>query len=117
MAAQEFGRVGRATASGQNGKLAASSGNSAGRVRVACPDDIDIASRNDADGICQRDIAHEVIDDAVLFGFRGLAAVRPELPKDFVQAGPAQVAVDEQDTVALLGEGERVVRARETFSL
>src|SRR6185369_3130959 len=30
--------------------------------------------------------------------------------------GPAQIAIDEQDAMSLLRKGQRVVRARETFS-
>ncbi len=50
-------------------------------------------------------------------GLAHALAVRADLAENLVEAGPAKVAVDEQNAMTLLGEGERVIRAREALAL
>src|SRR5256885_16612681 len=89
------------------------------RTGIARSNNVDVASGNDRDGIRQGDIADKIIDDAVFFGrrFRRLVAIGSELAKDLVQAWPAQIAVDEQNTMTLLSERKGIVGAGETLPL
>src|SRR5438105_3981720 len=119
MAAEQLGGVGCAATARQNGKLSAGRGHGTGRTGIARSDNVDIASGNDTDGIRQGDIADKIIDDAIFFGrrFRRLIAIGSELAKDLVQAWPAQIAVDEQNTMTLLSERKGIVGAGETLPL
>ncbi len=56
-------------------------------------------------------LADEEVDDATGFVL-GTGALR-RVEKDLVQAGATQVAADQEDAVALLGQGELIVSARE----
>src|SRR5205823_1382023 len=118
MAAQELRWVRCTAAAGENGELSAGRRHRAGSRGRAGPDYIHVARRDDTHRISQRDITDEVIDDSILFVVLGfLAALGSDVAENLVQAGAAQVAVDQQDTVALLGEREGVVRTREALAL
>jgi len=107
LAAQQLGRIWRATTAGQNGKLSAGGGDSARRSWIAGSNNVNVPRGNDANGIGERNVADEVINDAVLLiaGFgNGLVAIGSELTKDLVQTRAAQVAVNEKNAMSLLGE-------------
>jgi hypothetical protein len=112
-ATQNFRRIRRASAARENEQLATSCSEQSAADRQIVSHGVDLLCRDRARGRNEIGFADQAINNAGHVG--GIIVARLEA-KDFVHARPAQVAVDQEDAMTLLGEGERIVGARKTLA-